>query len=71
MNIIVKKHYPANRLPEDLREGIPEGSEVEVTVAVQPPRRRIRLDQLVGTGQNVHGTEEEVLRHIAELREDR
>jgi hypothetical protein len=71
MNVIIRKHYPASRLPADLREGIPEGSEVEVTIAVQTPGHRVRLDELVGTGQNVHGTEEEVLRHIAKLREDR
>lgn len=38
MNRIVRDHYPASRLPEDLREGIPEGAEVSVTVEVRNVR---------------------------------
>jgi len=34
MNRIVKEHYPAGRLPEDLREGLDPGAEVTVTVEV-------------------------------------
>lgn len=71
MNVIVRKHYPAGRLPADLRADIPEGSEVDVTISLSTRGRHVRLDQLIGTGRNVHGSESEVLRHIAELREDR
>ena len=35
MNKIVREHYPASKLPEDLREGIPEGAEVIVTVEIR------------------------------------
>lgn len=38
MNKIVREHYPASKLPEDLREGIPEGAEVVVTVEIREPR---------------------------------
>ncbi len=34
MNRIVKEHYPASKLPEDLREGLAPGVEVTVTVEV-------------------------------------
>ncbi len=34
MNRIVKEHYPASKLPEDLREGLAPGAEVTVTVEV-------------------------------------
>ncbi len=39
MNRIVKEHYPASKLPEDLREGLAPGAEVTVTVEVleSPP----------------------------------
>ena len=39
MNRIVRDHYPASKLPADLREGIPEGAEVSVTVEVSEYRR--------------------------------
>ncbi|MDI4656413.1 hypothetical protein [Xanthobacter autotrophicus] len=32
MNRIVREHYPVEKLPEDLREGLPEGATVTVTV---------------------------------------
>ncbi len=34
MNRIVKEHYPATRLPEDLREGLDPGDDVRVTVEI-------------------------------------
>ncbi|HEY5225874.1 MAG TPA: hypothetical protein VIJ06_03705 [Methylovirgula sp.] len=35
MNKIVKEHYPAAKLPEDLREGLDPAQEVRVTVTVE------------------------------------
>jgi hypothetical protein len=35
MNKIVKEHYPAAKLPEDLREGLDPAQEVLVTVTVE------------------------------------
>jgi hypothetical protein len=71
MNEIVRKHYPASRLPADLREGIPEGAEVDLTITVRLPRSRTSIADLVGSGQNVHGDEQEVLDWIRAGREDR
>jgi hypothetical protein len=42
MNRIVREHYPVERLPEDLREGIPAGE--QVTVTVEPEREAARKD---------------------------
>ncbi len=45
MNRIVKEHYPASKLPDDLREGLAPGSQVTVTIVeeqAQRPRRRCR-----------------------------
>lgn len=36
MNRIVREHYPVEKLPEDLREGI-EGTHVSVTVEIEEP----------------------------------
>lgn len=32
MNRIVKEHYPVEKLPDDLRDGLPEGQTVTVTI---------------------------------------
>jgi hypothetical protein len=38
MNKIVREHYPAAKLPEDLREGVDPQATVTVTVAVEERR---------------------------------
>ncbi|MGL5136790.1 MAG: hypothetical protein ACRC7G_03390 [Beijerinckiaceae bacterium] len=53
MNRIVREHYPASRLPAELREGLPPDAQVRVSVTVQPPREtreslRAELDRLRG-----------------------
>lgn len=35
MNKIVREHYPASRLPADLREAIGENEQVTVTIVVE------------------------------------
>jgi hypothetical protein len=43
MNRIVKEHYPAERLPEDLREGLGADTLVRVSIEVEAkPVRRTR-----------------------------
>jgi hypothetical protein len=39
MNKIIREHYPASKLPEDLREGVDPKSTVTVTVTVEGLRR--------------------------------
>jgi hypothetical protein len=48
MNRIVKEHYPAEKLPEDLREGLPPGAQVTVTVIEEEarPEKALSLDEL-------------------------
>ncbi|OLP52651.1 hypothetical protein BJF92_14655 [Rhizobium rhizosphaerae] len=36
MNKIVREHYPASKLPEDLREGLPEGAMVRIVIDEVP-----------------------------------
>lgn len=38
MNRIVKDHYPAERLPDDLRADLPEGADVRITIEVLPAK---------------------------------
>jgi len=71
MNKIVR-HYPVSQLPADLRENLPEHRQVKIHFELEPEsEKRQRLSELAGTGDNVHGNDEEVLQYIRELREDR
>jgi hypothetical protein len=38
MNKIVREHYPAAKLPEDLREGLDADAKVRVVVEVETPQ---------------------------------
>ena len=69
--MIVKRQYPVERLPDDLRQGLPDDAKVEVRILLDPGAGRIRLSDLVGSGPNVHGTEQEVLDYLRAGREDR
>jgi hypothetical protein len=48
MNKIVKEHYPAAKLPEDLREGLEPQQMVTVTVMVEDgiPETALSLDEI-------------------------
>jgi hypothetical protein len=48
MNKIVKEHYPASKLPVELREGIDPSGHVTVTVVEEekPPERVMTLDEI-------------------------
>jgi len=70
MNVIVRKHYPASRLPEDLREGLPLDSTVDIQIVGQSGRHVILAD-LVGKGRSIHGSDSEVIEHLTNEREDR
>ena len=41
MNKIVKKHYPVEKLPVELREGLPQGAMVSVTVETEDEAARV------------------------------
>ena len=48
MNRIVKEHYPASKLPEDLRGGVDPAAPVTVTIVEEPYRsgRDVSLDEI-------------------------
>ena len=45
MNKIVRDHYPASKLPPELREGIPDSAQVQVTI-VQEEKPKTREELL-------------------------
>ena len=66
------RHYPVDKLPEDLQEGLPEHGYVKIELETEDgPRQRVLLAPLAGSVPNIHGTAEEVVAHIRQLREDR
>jgi hypothetical protein len=73
MNKIVKEHYPASKLPADLREGM--GRETLVTVIVseeeKPPEHVLTLEEIIAARRPPYLTTKEVDKMIEELREDR
>jgi hypothetical protein len=71
MNKIVKRHLPVSELPKNWHVELPDEARVRVEIELENETAgHVRLSQLVGTGRNIHGTEEEVIEHIARLRED-
>jgi hypothetical protein len=71
MNKIVKKHYPIERLPADLRSGLQERGWVHIEI--EPEREgalQKKLSRLVGSGgKDVHGDIAAVLSDIRAMRE--
>jgi len=49
MNKIVREHYPASALPEDLRKGIARHASVTVTVEEEATRQPMKRDELLAT----------------------
>lgn len=76
MNKIVLEHYPASKLPEELREGIAASASVKITVeeeqAARPPMTRDEfLDSLREARRDAPGvTLEEAVTRIRELRDE-
>ena len=72
MNRIVKRHLPVSKLPRDWQVGLPKDAEVRVEIEVEAEQKSRRsIASLVGTGRNVHGSESDILAHVARLRADR
>ena len=77
MNKIVREHYPASKLPDDLRGVVPAGGSVRVTVESQntPPKKPLRqimaeVDAARKSGEWKTTTVEEGVARIRELRDE-
>jgi len=70
MNRIVKEHYPASKLPEDLRAGVNPASTVTVTIVEeeQKPERVATLEEIFASRRPPFRTKEEI---DADLRRQR
>lgn len=80
MNRIVREHYPVEKLPEDLRTGLPPHVFVTVTVqapSTRPIQRRTKktpdpdfFRRLRSKAPPPTKTAEDISRYISELRDD-
>ena len=72
MNTIVRRHYPASRLPTDLREGIDPASEVTVTIVAEEKslHRVMTLDEIFAMRRPPYRTVEEINRTLRESRDE-
>ena len=71
MNRIVKEHYPASRLPEDLRQGVDPTATVTVTIVeeeAKPPRQVMSVEEIWALRAGPFRTSEAI---DAELRRQR
>jgi hypothetical protein len=73
MNKIIREHYPASKLPEDLREGVDPDSTVTVTVTVEdlkPPERVMTLEEIFALRQPPFRTLEDIDADIRRQRDE-
>jgi len=70
MNRIVREHYPASRLPEDLREGMDPAREVTVSVDEGRPERVMSLDDIFASGKPRYESLAAINEHVRSLREE-
>ncbi|MDQ0513074.1 hypothetical protein [Ancylobacter amanitiformis] len=72
MNKIVREHYPIEKLPEDLREGM-EGPYVQVIVTTEPPASKhkpLTYAEIRARVKPRGTTTEEAVARIRELRDE-
>ncbi len=73
MNKIVREHYPASKLPKELREGVDPGSTVTVTVTVEElerPERHMSLEEIFALRQPPFRSAEEIDADIRHQRDE-
>jgi hypothetical protein len=74
MNKVILEHYPASKLPDELREGIALGASVKVTVeeeANRPLGRKQLLELMRNAQANAPGTSlEEAVARVRALRDE-
>lgn len=72
MNKIVREHYPASKLPEDLRVGVDPTATVTVIVAEeeQPPEKIMTLDEIFSLDGFHRRSGEEIDSDIRRMRDE-
>ena len=67
---IVTEHYPAEKLPEELRRGIESGGMVRVTVEQGADGDRRSMTSFLGAAKGLYNSPEEAVKFIRRLRDE-
>ena len=72
MNRITREHYPASKLPEDLRAGVDPSSTVTVTIVEEekPPEKFMTLDEIFALRRPPFRTPEEIDEDLRSQRDE-
>jgi hypothetical protein len=72
MNRIIREHYPASKLPEDLRAGVDPSSTVTVTIVQEEtrPERVMTLDEIFALRRPPFRTAEEIDEDLRRQRDE-
>jgi hypothetical protein len=72
MNKIVRDHYPASRLPDDLRTGLDPKAHVRVTIEEEFPdaEKAKRLRQMLVAARQKPPTQDDPVSRIRKLRDE-
>jgi hypothetical protein len=72
MNRIIREHYPASKLPEDLRAGVDPSSTVTVTIVEEEkrPERAMTLEEIFALRRPPFRTAEEIDEDLRRQRDE-
>jgi hypothetical protein len=72
MNKIIRRHYPASRLPEDLREGLPADAEVTIVVEQEDFEKKkvMTLEEIFALAKPGFASGEEVDAYVKSMRDE-
>ena len=72
MNRIIKEHYPASKLPEDLRAGVNPTATVTVMIVEEEnqPERAMTLEEIFGLRRPPFRTAEEIDEDLRRRRDE-
>jgi hypothetical protein len=71
MNRIVREHYPAAKLPDELREGIDPNATVKITVETEAsPEQILSLEEMFALRRDVFMSIRDVDEHVRTMRDE-
>ena len=71
MNRIVRAHFPVEKLPQELREGLEPNARVTITIEAEaPPEHVMTLEEMFAFRCGAFSSIEEAVQHIPGLRDE-
>lgn len=71
MNKVVREHYPAAKLPPELREGLDPGASVTITIEQESaPSNVMTLEEMFALRRDVFASQNEVDQYVRDARND-